>query len=69
MRTAYEKTVAPEIVSEIDAMLEADHALQVVVRNAETAATQSQDERAMVAFVKAEEAAKAAQQNFTESMQ
>ena len=69
MRNAYEKSVAPEIVAEVEAMLEADHALQVVVRNAETAATQSQDEKAMVAFVKAEEAAKAAQQSFSESMQ
>ncbi|SUZ31107.1 hypothetical protein ROE7235_00842 [Roseibaca ekhonensis] len=69
MRRAYESQVAPEIVQELDAMIEADHALQVVVRNAETAATQSQDAQAMVAFVKAEEAAKAAQENFSESMQ
>lgn len=69
MRTAYEQTVAPEIVAEIDAMLVADHALQVVVRNAETAAKDAQDDGAMAAFVRAEEAARAAQQNFSQSMQ
>jgi hypothetical protein len=69
MRGAYEKTVAPEIVEEVDALLEADHALQVVVRSAETAATQSQDEKAMVAFVRAEEAARAAQESFGQAMQ
>lgn len=69
MRNAYEKKVAPGIVEELTALLEADHALQVVVRSAETAATQSQDEQAMAAFVKAEEAAKAAQESFGQAMQ
>lgn len=57
MRLSYEQEVAPEILAELDALLEADSVLQTAARTADTAATDVQDADALDAFVQAEQAA------------
>jgi len=68
MNLAYQKSVAPEILDEIDELLEADSALQAAARTAEKVASESQDAVAMSAFIKAESAAKEASVSFQEAM-
>lgn len=69
MRTAYEESVAPDVIGEMNELLEADSALQAVARAAEDAARESQDERAMQSFIRAQEAADKANESFTSALQ
>lgn len=69
MRRTYEVTVAPEVIAEVNALLEADHALSAVVRSTEKVARESQDEKAVAAFIRAEAAAAEANASFTSAMQ
>jgi hypothetical protein len=69
MRHTYESTVAPDLVEELDALIEADHALQAAARVADKVAADSQDEPAMQAFVRAEEAAERARESFSSAIQ
>lgn len=69
MRTTYEKSVAPEVIGEMNELLEADSALQAVAKTAERVAKDSQDEQAMQAFIRAEQAAEQAKESFTSAMQ
>jgi len=68
MRLSYESAVAPDLVEELDALLEADSALQVAARTAEKTATDSQDEKAAQAFIRAEEAAERARGAFSSAI-
>lgn len=69
MRAAYEQSVAPEVIEEVNELIEADSALQAVARSAERVAKDSQDERAMQAFIRAQQAAEDANESFTSAMQ
>ncbi|WP_296762647.1 hypothetical protein [Sediminimonas sp.] len=69
MRGVYEQSVAPEVIAEMNQLLEADGALQAVARSAEKVATDSQDERAVEAFIRAQQAAEQANESFTSAMQ
>lgn len=69
MKANYQAEVAPAVVAEMQELLEVDSALQAVIRSADGAARESQDERAMRAFVRAQEAAEQANVSFTSAMQ
>ncbi|MDZ4136682.1 MAG: hypothetical protein U1D06_13990, partial [Paracoccaceae bacterium] len=64
MRTAYESAVAPELLDEMNMLIETDDALQAVMRTAETAARDTQDPAAVQAFIRAENAAQEAKAAF-----
>ena len=69
MRNTYEKAVAPDVIDEMNELLETDNALQAVARTAEKVAKDSQDEQAMQAFIRAQEASEQAKESFTAAMQ
>lgn len=69
MRDSYESAVAPDVVEEWGALIEADSALNAVARSAEKVAKDSQDERAVEAFIRAQEAAEHASQTFSSAIQ
>jgi len=68
MRTEYENAVAPELLDDMNSMLEADYALQVVTKAADRAVRESQNEKAMQEFMRADSAAKAAKAAFDSSL-
>jgi len=68
MRTEYENAVAPELLDDMNSTLEADYALQVVTKAADRAVRESQDEKAMQEFMRAEQAAAAAKAAFDSSL-
>ncbi|MEI4262348.1 hypothetical protein [Roseovarius sp. D0-M9] len=69
MRTSYEHAVAPDVVGELETLIETDSALNAVARSAEKVAKDSQDERAVEAFIRAQEAAEQANQSFSSAIQ
>jgi len=68
MRTAYESAVAPELLDEMNLLIETDEALQAVVRTANTAARDTQDPAALQAFIRLETAAQEAKVAFDSAL-
>jgi hypothetical protein len=68
MRTAYESAVAPELLDEMNLLIETDEALQAVVRTANTAARDTQDPAALQAFIRSETAAQEAKVAFDSAL-
>ncbi|MGJ8588806.1 MAG: hypothetical protein ACSHXW_11680 [Yoonia sp.] len=64
MREAYESAVVPELLDEMSQLIEGDQALQVVLRTADKAASETQDPVAVQAFIRAEAAAQEAKTAF-----
>jgi hypothetical protein len=68
MRTAYESAVAPELLDEMNLLIETDEALQAVVRTANTAARDTHDPAALQAFIRSETAAQEAKVAFDSAL-